>query len=185
MDRQFPQDQPTTMESTFPQPGSPLYSPYLNFDPSYLNTAGPEYIFPEGAGHKRGRFELAFSQIGSCLLLGSSLGCARGFAQGLRETNNLTGAVRRSQLINYTIKGGSGVAYRVGTIAVMYSAFGVLLSKARDADDEFNTVLSGGLTGLLYKSTAGLKRCGMGGVIGLGIGALYAAATGETVRKLL
>lgn len=121
------------------EPGSPLYSPYLNFDPSYLNAAGPEYIFPEGAGAKRGRFELAFSQIGTCLLLGSSMGCSRGLIQGLRETSSLSGAVRRSQLINYTIKGGSGIAHRIGTIAVMYSAFGVLLSKVRDTDDEINT----------------------------------------------
>lgn len=67
------------------------------------------------------------------------MGCARGLVQGLRETSSLTGPVRRSQLMNYTIKGGSGIAHRVGTIAVMYSAFGVLLSKARDADDDLNT----------------------------------------------
>lgn len=118
---------------------APMYSPYLNFDPAYLNTGGSDYILPEGAKHKRGRFELALSQIGGCIMLGGSLGCGRGLVQGLRETSSLTGAVRRSQLINYTIKGGSGIAYRVGTIAVMYSAFGVLMTSVRDKDDDLNT----------------------------------------------
>lgn len=35
----------------------------------------------------------------------------------------------------------------------MYSAFGVLLQFARGEDDDINTVLAGGATGLLYKST--------------------------------
>lgn len=37
--------------------------------------------------------------------------------------------------------------------ALMYSAFGVVLSKARGADDELNTLASGFLTGLAYKSS--------------------------------
>lgn len=39
----------------------------------------------------------------------------------------------------------------------MYSAFGVLLQFARGEDDDINTVLAGGATGLLYKSTGNLK----------------------------
>ena len=35
----------------------------------------------------------------------------------------------------------------------MYSGFGVMVSKARGADDEINTVLAGTATGLLYKSS--------------------------------
>ena len=35
----------------------------------------------------------------------------------------------------------------------MYSVFGVLLSKARGADDELNTLASGLFTGLAYKSS--------------------------------
>ena len=35
----------------------------------------------------------------------------------------------------------------------MYSMFGVIFSKARGVDDDINTVASGTLTGVLYKST--------------------------------
>ena len=36
---------------------------------------------------------------------------------------------------------------------LMYSMFGVIFSKARGVDDDINTVASGTLTGVLYKST--------------------------------
>ena len=46
------------------KPGLSQLSPYLNFDPSYLQTTQPEFIALEGQPQTRGRFELAFSQIG-------------------------------------------------------------------------------------------------------------------------
>lgn len=48
-------------------------SPYLNYDPRFLQQAQPEFIFPEGASKQRGRFELAFSQIGSTAMVGDNL----------------------------------------------------------------------------------------------------------------
>ena len=53
----------------FPGAIPALSSPYLNIDPSVFQE-GPQYIFPEGASKQRGRFELAFSQIGGSVMLG-------------------------------------------------------------------------------------------------------------------
>lgn len=55
--------------AVFPGAIPALSSPYLNIDPSALQEA-PQYIFPEGASKQRGRFELAFSQIGGSVMLG-------------------------------------------------------------------------------------------------------------------
>lgn len=79
-----------------------------------------------------------------------------GFYNGVRATTlaQQTGKLRRTQLLNHVMKQGSGTANTLGTLAVMYSAFGVILQWARgDVDDELNTVLAGTATGLLYKST--------------------------------
>lgn len=75
-------------------------SPYLNFDPSYLPSQ-PEYIFPEGASKQRGRFELAFSQIGAACILGASVGGSTGFYNGLKSTTlaGQTGKVMRTRLV--------------------------------------------------------------------------------------
>lgn len=51
------------------------------------------------------------------------------------------------------MKQGSATANTLGTLAVMYSGFGVLLSWARGEDDEINTIIAGTATGLLYKSS--------------------------------
>ncbi|CAD7086244.1 unnamed protein product [Hermetia illucens] len=154
-------------------------SPYLNYDPRFLQQAQPEFIFPEGASKQRGRFELAFSQIGSSVMVGAGIGGMAGLYNGIRSTAaaNQTGKLRRTQLLNHVMKQGSATANTLGTLAVMYSAFGVLLQWARGTDDELNTVIASTSTGLLYKSSAGLKKCAIGGGIGLGLSALYCLYT--------
>ncbi|XP_023724367.1 mitochondrial import inner membrane translocase subunit Tim23 isoform X3 [Cryptotermes secundus] len=150
-------------------------SPYLNFDPVYLPQSQPEFIFPEGAARQRGRFELAFSQIGVSCMTGAAVGGIGGLYNGLRSTTlaGHTGKLRRTQLLNYVMKQGSATANTLGVLAVMYSGFGVLLSWGRGSDDELNTLTAATATGLLYKSTAGLKKCGIGGAVGLGLASIY------------
>lgn len=75
------------------------------------------------------------------------------------------------------MKQGSATANTLGTLTVMYSGFGVLLQYARGEDDEINTLVAATSTGLLYKSTAGLKRCALGGGVGLGVASLYCLYT--------
>lgn len=77
------------------------------------------------------------------------------------------------RLLNHIMKQGSATGNTLGALTVMYSGFGVLLQFLRGEDDEANTMLAGTATGLLYKSTAGLKRCAIGGAVGLSISALY------------
>lgn len=74
-------------------------SPYLNFDPVYLPQSQPEFIFPEGASRQRGRFELAFSQIGVSCMAGAAIGGVGGLYNGLRNTTlaGHTGKLRRTQ----------------------------------------------------------------------------------------
>lgn len=51
------------------------------------------------------------------------------------------------------MKKGSATANTFGSIAVIYSAFGVFLSWSRGTDDELNTVIAATATGALYRST--------------------------------
>ncbi|XP_063985242.1 mitochondrial import inner membrane translocase subunit Tim23-like isoform X2 [Diachasmimorpha longicaudata] len=157
------------------QQGLTPLSPYLNFDPSYLPNSQPEFIFPEGAVKQRGRFELAFSQIGAACILGAGFGGATGFYRGLKATTlaGQTGKLRRTQLINHVMKNGASVANTLGVVTVMYSGFGVLLQWVRGTDDFVNTLTAATATGILFKSTSGARRCAIGGGVGLGLAALY------------
>jgi len=164
-------------------------SPYLNFDPSLLNL-DPEsqFIMPEGASQHRGRFEMAFSQIGGSVCVGAGIGGMNGLYNGLKETKaaELTGAIRRTQMLNYITKKGASSAQRLGVVALMYSAFGVLLSKTRGAEDELNTLVAATATGLLFKSTAGLRRCLTGGAIGFGLASVYCLFTSKDhIKRIL
>lgn len=85
------------------KPGKTAYqlSPYLNYNPVYLPASQPEFIFPEGASRQRGRFELAFSQIGSSCMIGAAFGGLAGTYNGLKATTLLgqTGKLRRTQYV--------------------------------------------------------------------------------------
>lgn len=161
-------------------PGNSSISPYMNFDPSIL-TPSPEnqFILLEGANERRGRFELAFSQIGSSVMAGAAFGGANGIVSGWKATSaaQLTGGIRRTQMLNYIAKQGAGSAQTLGVVAVLYSIFGVAVSKARGADDEINTLVAGTATGLLFKSTSGWRRCLRAGGIGLSIATVYCMIT--------
>lgn len=164
-----------------------VMSPYLNFDPAILTTGGDsDFIFPEGASHQRGRFELAFSQIGGSVFLGGAVGGVRGFYNGLRETKELTGPVKRTQMLNFITKRGASMAQAVGVVALMYSIFGVVISKVRGADDELNTLAAGTATGLLYKSSAGWRAGLKAGGVGLGLSAVYCLLTSrDRIKQIL
>ncbi|XP_065215164.1 mitochondrial import inner membrane translocase subunit Tim23 [Planococcus citri] len=150
-------------------------SPYLNYDPVYLpQTSQPEFIFPDGATEQRRRFDFSFSQIGTSCMIGASIGGANGFYNGLKSTTLLgqTGKLRRTQLLNHVMKRGAATANTLGVIAVMYSAFGVLLSCIR-TDDEYNTLAAATASGLLFRSTSGLKKCALGGLTGFAAASAY------------
>ena len=179
----------STKQSRFKSATSNLgasLSPYLNYDARFVQQAKPEFIFPEGANKQRGRFELAFSQIGSSVMIGAGIGGVAGFYNGIRKTAALqqTGKLRRTQMLNHVMKQGSGTANTLGTLAVMYSAFGVLLQYARGEDDDINTIIAGTATGLLYKSSSGLRKCALGGGIGLGVSALYCLFQVSRTREM-
>ena len=60
-----------------------------------------------------------------------------------------------------------------GAMSLIFSLSDTLLSTVREVDDEFNTVASGVLTGLLYMAPRGLRAMAKGSAVGLGLTATY------------
>lgn len=153
---------------------SPL-SPYLNVDPRYLTQDSDEFILPTGANKTRGRFELAFFTIGGCCITGASLGALNGLRMGLTETRDMAWSKPRNvQILNMVTRQGATWANTLGSLALLYSVFGVVIEKARGAEDDLNTVAAGTMTGMLYKSAGGLRGVARGGLAGLALSGLYA-----------
>jgi len=148
-------------------------SPYLNIDTSYLQST-PEYIFDQET--KRGKMEKSFTAIGTAVCVGSGIGGAYGVYDGVRQTAlaDLSGKLRRTQIMNYTLKGGASVGNALGTVAVLYSLTHCLISlTVCEEDNEPKSLVSGTVTGAIFKSTSGWKKCLRGAGIGLGLATLW------------
>ncbi|XP_038847003.1 mitochondrial import inner membrane translocase subunit Tim23 [Salvelinus namaycush] len=153
---------------------SPL-SPYLNVDPRYLVQDTDEFILPTGASKTRGRFELAFFTIGGCCITGAAFGTVNGLRMGLKDTREMGWTKPRNvQILNMVTRQGASWANTLGSVALLYSVFGVAIEKARGAEDDINTVAAGTLTGMLFKSTGGLRGVARGGLAGLALSGAYA-----------
>nr|XP_055201071.1 mitochondrial import inner membrane translocase subunit Tim23B isoform X1 [Nyctereutes procyonoides] len=137
-----------------PLTGMNPLSPYLNVDPRYLVQDTDEFILPTGANKTRGRFELAFFTIGGCCMTGAAFGAMNGLRLGLKETQNMSWSKPRNvQILNMVTRQGALWANTLGSLALLYSAFGVIIEKTRGAEDDLNTVAAGTMTGMLYKCT--------------------------------
>ncbi|XP_053440963.1 mitochondrial import inner membrane translocase subunit Tim23B isoform X3 [Nycticebus coucang] len=137
-----------------PLTGMNPLSPYLNVDPRYLVQDTDEFILPTGANKTRGRFELAFFTIGGCCMTGAAFGAVNGLRLGLKETQNMAWSKPRNvQILNMVTRQGALWANTLGSLALLYSAFGVIIEKTRGAEDDLNTVAAGTMTGMLYKCT--------------------------------
>jgi len=165
---------------------SPL-SPYLNINPAIFKE--PQYIMPEGSAPKRGRFELAFSTIGGAAIAGAFYGGGNGIFRGLKDPAYQQAVgwnMRQTYFLNNITKRGGVGAQQLGAIAFIYCGSGVLLSQIRGVDDELNTMGAGAVTGLLYKSTSGLRGCAIGGAAGFGLAAAWVLLTrGERVKQMI
>jgi len=155
-------------------------SPYLNIDTSYLQSS-PEYLFDQET--KRGKMEKSFSAIGTAVCVGSGLGGAYGVYDGIRQTAlaDLSGKLRRTQVMNYCLKGGASAGNALGSVAVIYSLTHCLISlTVYEEEDEMKSMISGTMAGAFFKSTAGLKATARGGAIGLGLATLWAFGLKKT-----
>ncbi|XP_055994982.1 mitochondrial import inner membrane translocase subunit Tim23-like [Sorex fumeus] len=151
-------------------------SPYLNVDPRYLVQDTDEIILPTGVNKKRGRFELVFSTIGGyCFTIGAAFGAINGLQLGLKETQNMARSKPRNvQILNMVTRQGALRANTPGSLALLYSAFDVVIEKTRGAEDDLNTVAAGSMTVMLYKSIGGLRGVERGGLAGITLTSLYA-----------
>jgi len=151
-------------------------NPYLNINTAHINDAD-EFIPLAGEEQQRGSFGQSISKVGGVVVVGASLGFTQGLYRGFNATKNVTGSVKRTQMLNYLSKNMSSHSATLGTLAVMYHGGAVLLGKARGQEDALNQVAAGAFTGFAYQLPSGLRRAGIGGAVGLALSGAWALYT--------
>ncbi|XP_072948341.1 mitochondrial import inner membrane translocase subunit Tim23 [Epargyreus clarus] len=156
-------------------------SPYLNFDPNYIPKMQPEFIYPDDShmASTARRSNVALPIIGMSFMTGSGIGGMAGLYKGLRATTlaGQVGKVRRTQVVNYIMKQGTTTGCTLGIIASFYTCIALGVTWVRDQEDTANTFIAAATTGLIYKSTAGLRSMGLGAATGLILAGVYTLAT--------
>jgi len=66
--------------------------------------------------------ENSFTAIGSSVVVGSCLGGIYGFYDGVRQSglSGMHGKLRRTQILNHTLKSGAKMSNALGSIVVIY-----------------------------------------------------------------
>ncbi|KAG0079512.1 Mitochondrial import inner membrane translocase subunit tim23 [Linnemannia elongata] len=163
-------------EETF----EPIYAAQEDFNPddtvsSFLNTAyDPTRLHPlAGLGGTGGLDYLNLEDDAGSLpgarsgggILPSrlTLGGAYGFFEGLRSSPSPAFKIRLNTVLNGMTRRGPFIGNSAGVLALMYNGINGGIGRARGHYDPLNSVLAGGLTGAVFKSTAGLRAAGSAG----------------------
>ena len=66
--------------------------------------------------------ENSFTAIGTSVIVGSGVGGAYGLYDGVRQyaLTGMSGKLRRTQILNHTLKSGARMSNALGSLAVIY-----------------------------------------------------------------
>jgi import inner membrane translocase subunit TIM23 len=148
-------------------------SPY-DIDPRYLPQT-PEFIFPIER-QSRSLSAKMFDSVGTAYISGLSIGGVWGLVEGVRSLDGKTGRLRVNSIVNGCTRRGPFLGNSLGVLALMYSSLEHALCKATNKEDHVTVKMSAAtLTGVLFKSTAGIRSMAIAAALGAGLSGAYFA----------
>lgn len=95
---------------------------------------------------------------GTTYLAGLTLGGAWGLAEGLQRTPvTAPPKIRLNGVLNSVTRRGPFLGNSAGVVAMVYNGLNSSLGYARGKHDSANSIMAGGLSGMVFKSTRGLR----------------------------
>ncbi|KAK4115367.1 Tim17-domain-containing protein [Canariomyces notabilis] len=111
---------------------------------------------------------------GTTYLLGLSIGGAWGLQEGLRKSVNQPPKLRLNSVLNSVTRRGPFLGNSAGVVAICYNLINSYIGYLRGKNDAANSILAGALSGMLFKSTRGLRPMMISGGIVASIAGLWA-----------
>ncbi|CAI8053504.1 Mitochondrial import inner membrane translocase subunit tim23, partial [Geodia barretti] len=104
---------------------------------------------------------------------GLTIGGVWGVGEGIQRGAGLSPRLRTTAIFNGLTRRGPFMANNLAVLALLFSPLESALAKGRGVDDSLNTVAAATLTGVLYRSTAGLKSMAIAGGAGCALFGAY------------
>ncbi|KAK4149213.1 Tim17/Tim22/Tim23/Pmp24 family-domain-containing protein [Chaetomidium leptoderma] len=126
---------------------------YLSLEDSALSELpGSQSVLPS-----RGFTDDLCYGTGTTYLAGLSLGGAWGLQEGLRKSAGESPKLRLNSVLNSVTRRGPFLGNSAGVVAICYNCINSYIGYLRGQNDAANSILAGGLSGMLFKSTRGLR----------------------------
>lgn len=98
------------------------------------------------------------SSAGSAAGMSTAASGASVGAGSATQLGSISWRLRLNAILNGITRRGSFTGNTCGILAVMYNAFNCTLDRQRGQHDQWNSVIAGGLTGALFRCTAGFQK---------------------------
>ncbi|KAK9369375.1 Tim17/Tim22/Tim23/Pmp24 family-domain-containing protein [Lipomyces kononenkoae] len=103
---------------------------------------------------------------GTMYMGGLALGGAYGLAEGLRQSPASTPAkLRLNSVLNAVTRRGPYLGNSAGILAISYNIFNGLFDVYRSYHDGYNSIGAGAITGILFRSTKGIRQMAISGAL--------------------
>jgi import inner membrane translocase subunit TIM23 len=147
---------------------------YLSLEDTALDeTPGSRSFLPS-----RGWSDDLCYGAGTTYLAALTLGGVWGLAEGLSKTPaNAPPKIRLNGALNSITRRGPFLGNSAGVVAMVYNGFNSAIGVARGKHDSANSVAAGALSGMLFKSTRGLKPMMISGGIVASIAGAWAVSS--------
>lgn len=94
---------------------------------------------------------------GVTYLTALTVGGAWGLQEGLRRSNGQPPKLRLNSVLNAVTRRGPFLGNSAGVIAMVYNGFNSFIGHMRGKHDSVNSIVAGALSGMIFKSTRGVR----------------------------
>ncbi|KAK3375056.1 Tim17/Tim22/Tim23/Pmp24 family-domain-containing protein [Podospora didyma] len=126
---------------------------YISLEDSALsNLPGSQSVLPS-----RGFTDDLCYGTGVTYLSALTLGGAWGLQEGLRRSAGQPPKLRLNSVLNAVTRRGPFLGNSAGVVAICYNCVNSYIGYVRGKHDAANTIVAGGISGMLFKSTRGIR----------------------------
>ncbi|QSZ28924.1 hypothetical protein DSL72_003431 [Monilinia vaccinii-corymbosi] len=145
---------------------------YISLDESVLSDLpGSQSALPS-----RGWSDDLCYGTGVTYLTALTVGGAWGLQEGLRRSATQPPKLRLNSVLNAVTRRGPFLGNSAGVIAMVYNGFNSFIGHMRGKHDSANSILAGALSGMIFKSTRGVRPMMISGGIVATVAGAWAVA---------